>query len=212
MHELRGLYAITPERENAADLLHDAGAVLAGGCRLLQYRDKQSDAAERRARGAALKILCEQAGAALIINDDLVLATSLGAHGVHLGRDDGDLAAARDVLGKGAIIGASCYADFALAKAAAKAGADYVAFGAVFSSPTKPEAASASLDLFRCCRAELAVPACAIGGITINNAQTVLAAGADLLAVITDLFAATDIAARAAAYQSLFKELHHELT
>lgn len=212
MPELQGLYAITPERENAADLLRDVAAALAGGCRLLQYRDKRSDAAERRARGAALKTLCEQAGAALIVNDDLALAKSLGAHGVHLGRDDGNLAAARDLLGTGAIIGASCYADFALAKAAAKAGADYVAFGAVFPSTTKPEAASASLDLFRRCRAELTVPACAIGGITLSNAEAALAAGADLLAVITDLFAATDIAARAAAYQSLFKELHHDLT
>ncbi|HRE17976.1 MAG TPA: thiamine phosphate synthase [Rhodocyclaceae bacterium] len=187
-------------------MLQDVAAALRGGCRLLQYRDKDADAAERLRRAEALRRLCDEFSATLLINDDVELARLSRADGVHLGRDDGDLAAARAHLGPQAIIGASCYADFALARDAAAAGADYVAFGAVFSSPTKPEAPPAALDLFARCRRELGLPACAIGGITPSNASAVIDAGAELLAVISDLFSAPDICARATAYQSLFKE------
>lgn len=203
---LRGLYAVTPDVPDGACLLRDVAAALAGGCRWLQYRDKLSASGERRQRAEALLALCRQHGAALIVNDDLALARAIDAHGVHLGRDDGDLAAARATLGPGRVLGASCYDDFAAARRAAAAGADYVAFGAVHDSPTKPAATRAGLELFVRCRAELSVPACAIGGITLDNAPPVIAAGADLLAVITDLFSAPDIAARAAAYQRLFEE------
>ena len=109
------------------------------------------------------------------------------------------------MLGPDKLLGASCYADFTAAQAAAAAGADYVAFGAVYPSPTKPDAACASPDLFRQA-SPLAAASCAIGGIKLANAPPLLAAGADLLAVITDLFSAPDIAARAAAYQRLFEE------
>ena len=203
---LRGLYAITPETADTAGLYTQVAAALAGGCRWLQYRDKGSSSAERRNRVAALLTLCRDHGARLIINDDVELALAVGADGVHLGRDDGNLAAARAALGSSKVLGASCYDDFALAVRAAAAGADYVAFGAVYSSPTKPLAVPASLELFRRCRAQLRVPACAIGGITLDNAAPVIAAGASLLAVITDLFSAPDIVARAAAYQRLFEE------
>src|SRR6185503_12069868 len=101
----------------------------------------------------------------------------------------------------GKILGASCYADLASAQAAVGAGADYVAFGSVFPSPTKPAAVGAPLSLFA---QDLGVPLCAIGGITLENAPALIAAGADCLAVITDLFDAPDIAARAAAYERLF--------
>ena len=203
--ELRGLYAITPEAA-ADDLLAGVAAVLAGGCRLLQFRDKHSPMAERVARARALRALTRRHGARLIINDDLALAMLVDADGLHLGAGDGDLCAARAVLGRDRILGASCYADFAAAEAAVAAGADYVAFGAVYPSPTKPEAACAPLALFARARRELPVRCCAIGGITHANAPAVLAAGADLLAVITDLFTAPDIAARAAQYQRLFEE------
>ncbi|MDR2187613.1 MAG: thiamine phosphate synthase [Azonexus sp.] len=201
---LRGLYAITPETADTAALLADVEAALAGGCRLLQFRDKSSPEAERLARAHALRALTRRYETKLIINDDLALALRVEADGVHLGATDGDLAAARARLGPARLLGASCYADFAAAQTAVAAGADYVAFGAVFPSPTKPQAALAPLALFERARRQLPAPCCAIGGITSDRAPAVLAAGAKLLAVVSDLFAAPDIAARAAQYQRLF--------
>ncbi|MGE5471673.1 MAG: thiamine phosphate synthase [Bacteroidota bacterium] len=204
--KLRGLYAITPEQADGSRLLAEVEAALAGGCRLLQYRDKLSAMPERVRRAHALRDLTRRFAARLLINDDLALARLVDADGVHLGADDGNLLAARAILGPGKILGASCYADFAAAERASAAGADYVAFGAVHPSPTKPQAARATPELFTRARAELPVPSCAIGGITLAGAPALIAAGADLLAVITDLFSAPDIAARAAAYQHLFEE------
>jgi len=204
--EMRGLYAITPDEPDTPRLLAAAEAALAGGCRWLQYRDKISAAAERRARAAALVALCRRPGAALIINHDVGLAKAVGADGVHLGCDDDSLAAARAALGPDSILGASCYADPDAARRAVAEGADYVAFGAVYPSPTKPAASRVPIELFTLCRAEIDVPVCAIGGITLANGLPLIAAGVSLLAVITDLFSAPDIAARSAAYQHLFEE------
>ncbi len=205
-HRLRGLYAITPERADGGRLLAAVEAALAGGCHLVQFRDKASAMPERVARARALRALTRRYGARLLINDDLALATLVDADGVHLGRDDGCLAAARAMLGPDRILGASCYADFAAAERAAAAGADYLAFGAVHPSPTKPHAPLAAVDLFFQAKTALTATTCAIGGITLANAPPLIAAGADLLAVISDLFDAPDIAARAAAYQRLFEE------
>jgi thiamine-phosphate pyrophosphorylase len=205
---LCGLYSITPEMPNAADCLARVRAALRGGTRIVQYRDKSSDTARQRAMALALRALTRDFGALLIVNDKPTLALDVEADGVHLGGDDGDLAAAREALGQDKILGVSCYADFDRARAAVRAGADYVAFGAVFASPTKPHAVRADLALFGRCRDELAVPACAIGGITLDNAATVVAAGADMLAVITDIFQegeAEAIETRAHAYQALFQ-------
>jgi thiamine-phosphate pyrophosphorylase len=190
---LRGLYAITPE---APALVDKVRAALDGGIALLQYRRKRRDLQEAREIAA----LARRYGVPLIVNDDVELALELGAQGVHLGRDDGDLGVARRRL-PGRILGASCYNDAELARRAIGAGADYVAFGSVFASPTKPAAVRAPLALFA---AALEVPLCAIGGITVHNAPQVLEAGADLLAVVSDLFDAPDIAARAAQYRRLF--------
>lgn len=210
--KLRGLYAITPEYTAGRQLLADVEAALAGGCRIVQFRDKQSDAPERVRRARALRDLTRRFGARLLINDDLALAFLIDADGVHLGKDDGSLVATRAILGPDKILGASCYADFASAEKAAAAGADYVAFGAVYPSPTKPAAPLAAVDLFFQAKTMLTVASCAIGGITLANAPPLIAAGADLLAVITDLFSApgdsAKIAARAAAYQRLFEEAH----
>ena len=203
---LRGLYAITPDEPDEARLVAMAGAALTGGARVLQFRDKTGDAGRRRRVAMALRDLCRQQGACFIINDDLALALEVDADGVHLGGADGDLAAARRQLPQGRALGASCYADLARARSAVAAGADYIAFGAVCPSPTKPDAVRAPLDLFARWRSESTVPACAIGGITIETAPGIIAAGADLLAVITDLFAAPDIVGRAATYQRLFEE------
>ncbi|PKO92337.1 MAG: thiamine phosphate synthase [Betaproteobacteria bacterium HGW-Betaproteobacteria-10] len=216
-HKLRGLYAITPDRADALQLLADVEAALVGGCRLVQFRDKLNDAPERVRRARALRELTRRFDAKLLINDDLPLALLVDADGVHLGKDDGNLVVTRAILGPGKILGASCYADFAAAQQATAAGADYVAFGAVYPSPTKPGAAIAAVDLFFQAKTTLtaahhprATASCAIGGITLANAPPLIAAGADLLAVITDLFSASGdsakITARAAAYQRLFEE------
>ncbi len=193
--KLRGLYAITPE---GPELETKVRAALEGGIALLQYRRKHGDAGE----AARIARLAREFGVPLIVNDDVALALALDANGVHLGRDDGDLAPARRRL-QGRILGASCYDELERARRAVAAGADYVAFGSVFPSPTKPHAVRAPLALFREARA-LGVPLAAIGGITLENAPQALAAGADLLAVISDLFDAPDIRARARQYGRLF--------
>ncbi len=204
--DLRGLYAITPEYVDGKRLLTDVEAALTGGCRILQHRDKTSAMPERVARARALRELTLRHGARLVINDDIALTFLVGADGLHLGRDDGNLKAARALLGPQRLLGASCYANLVAAQAAVAAGADYVAFGAVHQSPTKPQAPLAPRHLFSTAKAGLTAAVCAIGGITLDNAPPLIAAGADLLAVISDLFSAPDIVARAAAYQRLFEE------
>jgi thiamine-phosphate pyrophosphorylase len=199
---VRGLYAITPQCADTERLERLVAAALAGGAQVVQYRDKSGDRALRRAQAAALADLCRRHGVPLIVNDDVELALEVQAHGVHLGRDDPDMSAARARLGPGMLIGASCYADAARALAAVRAGADYVAFGSVFASPTKPAAVRAPLSLFARARAELSVPLVAIGGITPANAPEVLAAGADALAVSSALFDVPDVAAAAAALRA----------
>lgn len=198
---LRGLYAVTPDAVASDVLLAKVEQALAGGIAALQYRAKAADAARREREARALLALCRAQGVPLIVNDDLELALAVGADGVHLGREDGDLRAARKRLGT-KLLGASCYDRFELAEQAAVAGADYVAFGSVFPSPTKPQAVCAPLELFTRGRA-LDVALVAIGGITLCNAGLVFAAGAHSVAVITDLFEAPDIAARARSYRAL---------
>jgi thiamine-phosphate pyrophosphorylase len=200
---LRGLYAITPQGVERPVLLAKAREALEGGIALLQYRSKRASPEERRDEAAALLELARGHGVPLVVNDDARLAAALGADGAHLGQADGDLGAARRALA-GRLLGASCYDRLDLAHAAVAAGADYVAFGSVYASPTKPEAVRAPLSLFAEARA-LGVPLAAIGGITLENAPRLIEAGADLLAVISDLFDAPDIAARARAYQRLFQ-------
>ena len=202
--ELRGLYAITPECVDRRLLLQQVEVALQGGCRILQYRDKLSAPVERVSRARALRQLSRQFDCCLLINDDLALAVLVDADGVHLGREDGNLLAARAILGPDKVLGASCYADFSAAEVAQRAAVDYVAFGAVYPSATKPNAVPAPVDLFSQAKTALTAKSCAIGGITLENAPPLIAAGADMLAVITDLFSAPDIAARAAAYQKLF--------
>ena len=206
-NKLRGLYVITPECTDGNQLLTQIEAALSGGCRIVQYRDKQSAMPEQVLRARALRGLTRRYGARLLINDDIALAHLIDADGVHLGKDDGNLVLARAILGGDKILGASCYDDFGAAMAAHKAGANYVAFGAVYPSPTKPNAVNAPLELFSRAKTGLTATTCAIGGITLENAAPLITAGADLLAVITDLFSAPDIAAHVVAYQRLFKEI-----
>jgi len=197
---LRGLYAITPERVERATLRRQVAQALEGGITMLQYRRKGAqDVDEARELAAP----CRRSGVPFIVNDDLALALACGADGLHLGREDGDIAAARMELGD-KLLGVSCYDSLDAARAAVAAGADYIAFGSVFASPTKPGTVRAPISLFAEAR-ELGVPLVAIGGITLENAPQLLAAGADGLAVISDLFDAPDIAGRARAYGKLFR-------
>lgn len=194
---LRGLYAVTPDGLDDQALVARCRAVLEGGASVLQYRDKNADPATRTRRARLLRELTRAARALLIVNDDPELATACAADGVHLGRDDARPAA---VLARhpGLLVGVSCYADLDRACEACAAGADYLAFGAVAPSPTKPQAVPAPLSLFAQARA-LELPLVAIGGITRTNATAIAAAGADALAVISALFDDPDPAASARA-------------
>lgn len=201
----RGLYAITPDENDTARLLARVHAVLQAGAAWLQYRNKSADDALRNNQARQLQPLCREWRVPLIINDDWRLAAAIGADGAHLGEDDGELVAARAALPPGAIVGASCYADLGLARRAAAAGADYVAFGAFYPSSTKPHARRATPDLLRDA-AEFGLPRVAIGGITPDNAPPLIQAGADLIAVISGVFDAPDPAAAVRAYLSCFEE------
>ncbi len=200
-----GLYAITDAALIPDDrLTASVEQAILGGARLIQYRDKSHDAARRLAQATALDALCRRHAVPLIINDDVELAAQVGAAGVHIGQDDSTLAVARARLGPKAIIGVSCYDRLDLALEAAQAGADYVAFGAFFPSPTKPAEIRAPLGLLRQARAVLSVPIAAIGGITPDNAPLLLDAGADALAVVSAVFAQPDIQAAAHRFAALF--------
>ncbi|MEQ6289936.1 thiamine phosphate synthase [Vogesella sp. GCM10023246] len=203
MPNVSGLYAITPDTDNSEQLIEQVSAALDGGARVLQYRNKGSDTVRRLWQANILASLARSRHALFIVNDDIELAQAVKADGVHVGRDDAAIAAARAALGPAALIGASCYNDIALARAAVAAGANYVAFGAVFPSATKPQAVAAPLALFAQ-SIDLGVPRVAIGGITTANAGQVVAAGADAIAVIGGLFDGDGIAERAATLAALF--------
>ena len=205
--QLRGLYAITPDEPDTDALVRKVRLALAGGARVVQYRNKSAVAALRRDQGAALLALCRKQRVPLIVNDDLELAEALDADGLHLGRDDASVEQARLRLGMTKMLGASCYDQLGLALAARHASADYVAFGSAFPSATKRSAVRAPLSLYREARACLACPIVAIGGITTANARSLIAAGADAVAVIGALFDAPAIEKRAWEFAAMF-EVH----
>jgi thiamine-phosphate pyrophosphorylase len=198
-----GLYAITPEETDTAELLRKVRLALSGGARILQYRNKAADAAVRLKQAEALRELTREFAVPLIINDDAALAQRVDADGVHLGGEDGSVPDARALLGGGRLIGVSCYNRLVLAHEAVRQGADYVAFGSFFASTVKPQAVSATPELLRQARRELPVPVVAIGGITAQNGAQLLEAGADALAVISAVFSAPDIQAAARQFSNL---------
>lgn len=202
----RGLYAITDSKLLSPEHLIQAVAqAIQGGAVMIQYRDKGEDAARRLWEAQDLANLCRSLGVPLIINDDVELAAQAMADGVHLGRDDGNVAIARSVLGEQAIIGVSCYNELDLALAAEADGADYVAFGSFYSSSVKPNAVRASTALLAEAKARLSVPVVAIGGINSDNGVPLVAAGADMLAVINAVFGQADVASAAAQITKCFK-------
>lgn len=201
----RGLYAITPDWNDTARLLAATEAILLGGCRIVQYRNKAASPCHRDEQAVALRGLTRRHDALLIVNDDLDLALTAEADGVHLGAEDGDLASARTRLGPDRILGASCYQSTVTADFAARAGADYVAFGSFFPSPTKPHAGRAGLGLIGTTKRSWNGPVCAIGGITQENAPALVAAGADLLAVISAVYNSEDPERASRALSQLFE-------
>ncbi len=188
---MKGLYAITESDSNT--LLKNVRLALQGGVNILQYRNKNADTAQQVVEATALVSLCQEYNVCFIINDDIQLAKQVRANGVHLGRDDGSIGEARDVLGDDAIIGVTCYQDIERAVKAEKLGADYIAFGSFFASPTKPNAPRADIELLQQARSQLSLPICCIGGITLQNVDSLIENGADMVAVISSLFATEDI-------------------
>ncbi|SFR84800.1 thiamine-phosphate diphosphorylase [Stenotrophomonas maltophilia] len=199
-----GVYLITPDEPDTARLLARTAPLLAAGATWLQYRNKTASDALRLEQATALQALCAEHGVPLIVNDDPALARAVGAAGVHLGGTDGDIASARALLGADAIIGASCYDQLANAEAAAAAGASYVAFGAFFPTTTKITTSRAHIDLLRQ-SAALGVPRVAIGGLTPDNVGPLIEAGADLVAVVSGIYAAADPVATQRAYLAQFR-------
>ncbi|MGH8104885.1 MAG: thiamine phosphate synthase [Arenimonas sp.] len=198
-----GLYLITPDDPDSESFLSRVSPVLSSQIAVLQYRNKSANAEQMREQAKVLLSLCRKHGITFIINDDIALAHELAADGVHLGEHYGDLKTARRLLGTDAIIGVSCYNSLVLAEKAAADGADYIAFGAVYASGTKPLARKAGLELFSQAAA-LNLPMVAIGGIRPDNAAQTLAAGADFLAVIGAVFDAADPALEVAKFISHF--------
>ena len=204
---IAGLYAITPDLADTDDLVYRVRAALDGGAHVVQYRNKTASPQLRLTQARVLQALCAARGVPLIINDHLDIAVAVDAAGLHLGGDDGDIAAARARLGAGKLLGASCYDQLELAEAAVAAGADHIAFGSFFTSSVKPDAVRPPLELVTRAKHKLAVPLVGIGGITPGNAPQLIRAGIDAVAVISAVFAAPDIEAAAREFQSLF-ELH----
>jgi len=201
MSSIRGLYGITIDADS--NIFENVEAALAGGASVIQFRDKSSTTEQKYAIALKLKSIC--AGrATFIINDDAELAKNVDADGVHLGSEDGSIEHARKIIGE-KTIGVSCYDQFSLAQQAQENGADYVAFGRFFSSSTKPDAVHASPDLITYAKQNLNIPVVAIGGITVNNADTLINAGADAIAVINGLFKPPDISETAKIFNQLLK-------
>lgn len=200
-----GLYLVTPDRPDDGRLIDEVAALLPLGVAMLQLRNKSASDAARRRQAERLLALCRQYQVPLVINDDWRLALAVGADGVHLGRDDDDPGEVRLAAGEELVIGVSCYGDICRAQRAAALGADYLAFGAMFASATKPQAPVVPLEVLRSAQ-ELALPTVAIGGITPDNAYLPLSAGARFIAVVGAVFDAPDPAAAMCNFMTSFRE------
>lgn len=198
-----GLYAITkPENKTADQVIEEVSIAITAGISALQYRDKHAIDAVYLA--GALKEICHAHNIPFIVNDHIKLAKKIGADGVHIGKEDGQLIEAREILGHQAIIGVSCYDNLKCAQWAESNSADYVAFGRFFPSRSKPLAAAAHIATLQQAKKCLHIPIVAIGGILPTNGAKLLNAGADLLAAIGGVFTETPYQSTLA-YQALFK-------
>ena len=199
-----GIYLISDSKNLAIDdLLDKTEKILDVGISLFQFRDKNSKYEIKKSTALKLQTLCKKYNTLFIINDDVVLAKEISADGVHLGRDDMDIDMARKILGD-KIIGFSCYNNLEDAITAEIMGADYIALGSFFNSPTKPEARKIAIDLLPIAKSKLNIPVVAIGGITPENGKQLVDNKADFLAIISGIYASTDIINSVKAYKNLF--------
>ena len=201
-----GLYAVTPDIADTRRLVGLTRAALLGGVRFVQYRNKVAPHALRLEQALALKAVCSEHGAAIIVNDHLDVALAADAAGVHLGKEDGLAKAARQAIGSARLIGVSCYDSLERAHAALREGADYVAFGSFFPSQVKPNAVRAPIELVSKAKAAFSVPVVAIGGITVENAPLLIREGVDAVAVISAVFDAPDVTRAARQFTALFEQ------
>ena len=201
---IKGLYAITPDSADLNTLIQKTQLAIEGGAFMVQYRSKIHDRDVKMQQCAAILRLCREYDVPCIVNDDVEICRVLKADGVHLGEKDDNIAEVRHILGEDAIIGSSCYDQLNRAKQAQKEGASYVAFGAVFPTPTKPNAPRATLELLRKAKSEIQIPIVAIGGITMNNAHDVIETGIDAIAVITNLYESNSIKETAETLSQMF--------
>lgn len=203
---MKGLYIVTPDWDDTARLLAVSEQALQGGAALLQYRHKTADAALRQQQAEALLALCRRYQRQFIINDHVELCLALDADGIHVGGTDASVAQVRAQVGADKIVGASCYGDLALAHAAQRAGASYVAFGGFYPSRVKKYPVTTPVDIVTRSKAEIALPNVVIGGMTQDNAIPLIAAGADMVAAISSVYLAADPVAAARSFAALFNQ------
>jgi thiamine-phosphate pyrophosphorylase len=201
---MRGLYLVTPDWDDTDRLLDVTRQALDAGAALVQYRNKTASGALRQEQAAALLALCRRHGRPLLINDHMDLCLALDADGVHVGGSDAPVAAVRSALGPSKVVGASCYGEFALGRAAEDAGASYVAFGGFYPSRVKVYEVSTSPQIVARAKLQLRVPVVVIGGMTAENARPLVGIGADMVAAISSVYLAAEPFAAAREFANLF--------
>ncbi len=202
---MKGLYLVTPDWDDTDKLVAATEQAIAGGASLLQYRHKTASAELRTEQAAALLTLCRRLNVPLIINDHLDLCERIDADGIHVGGTDASVAEVRAKIGKAKIVGASCYGDLQLARDASAAGASYVAFGGFYPSRVKKYEVTTSPDIITRALSDIDLPLCVIGGMTPQNARSLIELGAHAVAAISSVYAATDHRSAAAEFASMFR-------
>lgn len=201
---MKGLYLVTPDWDDTDALIKATETALSVGVGLLQYRHKTANGELRLEQASALLKLCRQHNVPFIINDHIDLCITLDADGIHVGGTDASVAVVRTLMGKDKILGASCYGDFALAEQAQIAGASYVAFGGFYPSRVKKYEVSTPASIVSKAKSQLTLPVCVIGGMTPDNAKPLVKEGADMVAAISSVYSAEDIATEVREFAALF--------
>ncbi len=201
---MKGLYLVTPDWDDTEALIKATEIALTVGVGLLQYRHKTASGELRLEQASALLKLCRQHNVPFIVNDHIDLCIALDGDGIHVGGTDASVAVVRTLIGKDKILGASCYGDFALAEQAQIAGASYVAFGGFYPSRVKKYEVSTPASIVSKAKSELTVPVCVIGGMTPENAKPLVKEGADMVAAISSVYSAADIATAVREFAALF--------
>jgi thiamine-phosphate pyrophosphorylase len=201
---MKGLYLVTPDWDDTDALIKATETALSVDVGLLQYRHKTANGELRLEQASALLKLCRQHNVPFIVNDHIDLCIALDADGIHVGGTDASVAVVRTLIGKDKILGASCYGDFALAEQAQIAGASYVAFGGFYPSRVKKYEVSTPASIVSKAKSQLTLPVCVIGGMTPDNAKPLVKEGADMVAAISSVYSADDIAIAAKEFAALF--------